>query len=257
MSHKTRSASNSDSDSLSTQTFNKLLEKHLKPLNEKIDGLCSSVKKIEARLESIEREQTDQAHSLTYLGDEIGDIKKRIAEVENDSKDHKRIQIEVDNIKAFIESSEHAKRAKCVEVQGIPPAKGENLLEAYRRLLQKLQISVNEQHLDTVYRIKTSNRVVFRFVQAHARDSFLSTFRKSTITVKDLGFKESSRLFINEVLSPEQYTLFYKARMFKRENNVKYIWTSNQKIFMRKTSESQAVEIKSEDSLQHLQSTTN
>lgn len=252
MTSRTRSTTNSDSDPVSASTLNKLLEKHLKPLNDKIDGLCISVKKLEARLETLESEQTDQAKSLTFLGDEIEEIKQRVVELEETASQHDRLHDEVQHIKSLADNSEHLKRSKCVEVQGIPPAKGESLMEAYRKLVHKLQIDINEQHLDTVYRIKSTNRVVFRFIQSHVRDNFISTFRKNTVTLKDLGFKESSRLYINEVLSPDQYTLFYKARMFKREHNFKYIWTNNQKIFMRKTSESQAIEIKSEETLQNI-----
>lgn len=243
----------SESETISIQMMEKLLEKHLKPINDKVDSLCTSVKRIEARIDTMEKEQSDQAAALTYLGEEMAELKIRVSEVENQPHDISPIQAEVQKMKMFADNIEHAKRSKCVEVQGVPYAKGESLLEAYRLMTKKLLIDASDQRLDTVYRIKTTNRIVFRFIQTHFRDQFLSTFRRGSVTLRDLGFSNDDRLYINEVLSPDQHSLFFKARQFRKQNNFKYIWTHNQRIFIKKTAEADSIEIKSENTLRSLQ----
>ena len=72
------------------------------------------------------------------------------------------------------------------------------------------------------------------------------------MSTTDLGFLESSKIFINEVLSAKQSTLFWQARSFKKDYNYRFIWTFNQKIYLRKDANSDAIIINSIEDLEKL-----
>ena len=76
--------STSEEAPITLAALNKVLEKHLQPLNAKLDGISSTVAQLETRLTKFENEQKDQAQSLTFLGDEIEDLKKQLVEVNSE-----------------------------------------------------------------------------------------------------------------------------------------------------------------------------
>ena len=131
--------------------------------------------------------------------------------------------------------------------------KGRSFLCILCTLCNKLNLqNLSTEDVDQIYRVKRSKRVVIRFVQSHKRDRLMAAYKGKSITVRDFGFKSDDRIFVNEVLSEKQSRLLYKARTFKKDNNYKYLWTKNQRIFLRKTSDSDVKEITSEGSLDAL-----
>ena len=62
-------------------------------------------------------------------------------------------------------------------------------------------------------------------------------------------------IFANEHLCPENKTLFFHARKFKTENNFKFCWSRDGKIFLRKDESSAIIRIKSLEDLHAQQST--
>jgi hypothetical protein len=237
---KPRGASTSDEEPLSAATINKLLEKHLKPIDAKLSDLNTAIQNLKSRMAAFEEEQKEHAHSLNFLGDEITDIKAQLEEVQQQSK-----ATEVDYMQDILERMEHDKRARSVELYGIPYGAGENLMEAASRIIKKLDLEMEKDNIDQIYRIKQTSRVIIRFLQSHRRDEFWAEFKNKQIGLKDLGFKDDGKLYINEVLSKSQYELLYKARNFKKANKFKYLWTRNQRIYLRKTQDTDVIEVKS------------
>lgn len=247
MAPKSKSTTVSEDEPLTTSAIGKLLEKHLQPLKSKLDDLGAAVARFEARLALLETEQKEHANTLTFMGDEIMDMRSQLASTEERLR-----ALDSGAGREVIERMEHERRARSVELFGVPYAAGENLMEVIPRLSAKLKLKTVPDNIDLIYRIKTSKRVVIRFVQKHRRDEFMSEYKKTEINLQDLGFKDNSRVYINEVLSKGQYELLFKARNFKKANNFKYIWTKNQKIYLRKAQDSEAVEVTSEKVLANL-----
>ena len=72
--------------------------------------------------------------------------------------------------------------------------------------------------------------------------------------VSELGFVGTGqdKIYVNEVLSAAQSKLFWQTRNFKATHKYKYVWTFRQKIYIRKTQDSDAININSEDDLNAL-----
>lgn len=250
----TRKASGTEPEDtpLTHHAMSNLLDKYIKPIDEKINKMCASLYKMEQKIQTMEKEQQDQAQALSFIGDDLDGLKKNVGTLQNELKSTTEKAEEMVQIKAGLERMEFDRRAKCVEINGIPMGKGEQLMEALKSMATKLQLPISTDDVDTVYRIKSTKRVVIRFQHAHKRHTFYQKFKKSSVVQRDIGFKSDERLYISEVLSAGQYELFYKARAFRKENNYAYVWTRNQKIYLRKTTDSQPIEIISADTLKNL-----
>lgn len=236
-----------DQDPVTLTAINALLEKQLQPLYSKLEDVYSSVGKLEKRLTEFESNQKEHEQALSFLGEEVADIKSDLEKLTKEVT-----ASDVASLRNAVQQLEHDKRGKCVELCGIPPGNGENLLDAIVKIAKKLKTSIGTDDVDSVYRIKQTKRVVIRFMHTHKRDMFISECKKNQINLKDLGFKTDDRVFINEVLSAAQYQLLYKARQLKREKNYQYLWTKNQLIFLRKDSKSEAILVKSEQTLRSM-----
>lgn len=248
-----RTKSTTEEEPLTLAALNKILEKHIQPLSAKLDGISATVLQLETRLTKFESEQKDQADSLTFLGDEITDLKEQMVKISGEVNSITGSDTNPTSLMEIINKMEHEKRAKSTEVFGIPYGEGEDLFSAFNAISKKLNLrDFGTDDIDHIYRIKRSKRVVIRFIHTHKRDRLMAAFKGEKLTLRDLGFKTDDRIFVNEVLSGEQYQLLYKARNFKKANNYQYLWTRNQRIYLRKSSDSDVIEIKSEGSLNSL-----
>ena len=103
---------------------------------------------------------------------------------------------------------------------------------------------------------KPSNRpkpIVYRFVRRIARNKALPCRKSSkNVIVTQLGFDPSistEDLAIFEHLSPQQQSLFFKAKKIKDTANFKFCWIKGDAILLRKTDDSVIHKIKREEDL--------
>jgi uncharacterized coiled-coil protein SlyX len=220
-------------------------------IDAKLTELLSQVSKINRRLDAIETRQADYEHSLENLHQEINATNTKLEQLTKSRSELTDKSPSYDNLVKRIEANEHANRAKCLELNGIPFTRGENLLEGFSKLVKATKIDsiCPTTDIDNMYRIRDTKRVIIKFTQTNKRDSFFQQYRKNITDTSFLGFKEKDRIFVNEVLSRDQSQLFWKARRFKTEHNFRFIWTFNQKIYLRKTPESDAMQINSQDDI--------
>ena len=67
--------------------------------------------------------------------------------------------------------------------------------------------------------------------------------------LKNFSIEGTSKIFINENLTPTRKKLFWKAKQLAKTNNYKFFWTVNGNVFVRKAEETEAVLIKNEHDL--------
>ena len=232
-------AKSKEEDSMSTSNFD--------TINSKLDLLIGEVSKTNNRLEDLEK-------SVEYLHSEYRDMgtKTKALQTQVDS-----LAETLDSLKTLenrIEMYEHMDRAKLIELNGIPFAKNEDLFEGLEMILKKSKIPDIDlsRDIDKVYRVKQSKRIVVKFLTTSKRETFFKHYRKNIPDISKLGFKGDSKIFINEILSTSQSKLYWQTRKFKTEHNFKFVWTFRQKIYLRKTVESDAIEIYKESDLDDL-----
>lgn len=244
----TRSRATSSDETTTTIT--------LQSLDRKLDKILDQMSIINKRLDKLEATNDEQERSIEFLHTELETTKQELDRMSHNlSESHHTSPQSLENLIRRVEANEHANRARSIELNGIPFAKEENLVEGVEKLAKHLKFTwLNiTTDIDTVYRIKQSKRVIVKFTQTGKRDQFFQLYRKNIANTKALGFKDDQKIYINEVLSKDQANLFWMVRTFKKNYNYKYVWTANQRIYIRKSTDSDAIQIKSKADLDTLE----
>lgn len=237
----------------STSDFGDEASLQLQGIDDKLNAILNKLDNIESRLNKIENKQAEFEESLNFAHQNNKDIQVQQKSISASIKDMEQKIAKFQTLENRIEAAEYADRAKCVELNGIPFQSSEDLLIAYKKIVETLKSpKLAAAGIDKIYRVRQSKRVIVKFTQTSQRDEFFQLYRKNIQPLSALGFKETGKIYINEVLSREQSSLFWKTRKFKLDENYKFVWTHNQRIYLRKTSDSDAVLIKSEDDLESL-----
>ena len=111
----------------------------LKSIDDKLNLILSEVTEIKSLLDKVEKNQKDQEKSIAFMLEENDMLKKK-----GESLEQRQIKLEsnllcFDNLNHRLELNEHQARGKCIELNGIPYGKGENLLEGFEELVKKLK----------------------------------------------------------------------------------------------------------------------
>ena len=62
--------------------------------------------------------------------------------------------------------------------------------------------------------------------------------------------QNGKRVYVNENMTPHYRQLFWRAKNYAKENNIKYVWFKNGKVLMRRSDEEKTViTVKSEGDL--------
>jgi len=86
--------------------------------------------------------------------------------------------------------------------------------------------------------------IIVRFFSRKKRNALFKA-RKNLKDAK-FGFLSSKGVFLNENLTPKITQLLFHANKKRKENQWKYLWTSNGRIFARNRDNSSAIQIKNE-----------
>ena len=220
---------NKSENESSDDTLKAILEE-LKLLNRKLSSL-------EDKVDNIER-------SMDYHAEEVTKVKADVEEIKSILPDIKQSAL----------NQQNDSLNKSVEIHGVPHHADENLCYIVCAIAKKVDQEIHPVNLDVLYRRSNKKAIVVRFVQTHVRNKFLRAVRSlsNAIQTKDIGYKTSDRIYVNELLSFATRQLFYQARKFKVRHKLAYVWTVNQKIFIRKTVDSTAVRIVHEEDLNEL-----
>lgn len=228
-------------DVMASIETNKLyMEKEFQSLNHKIS-------KVLDRVEAVELKQTEYEQALTFLGDEVKDLKSKLSELEQ------RKTTEENLIRKDVSKLQTDKNLTTLTINGIPSTPNENLNLLARKIADATgQSDFTENDIEKVYRSKKANgsgtpsTIIIKFHNMTKRDCFYDsrkTLAKEHVTTKELGFKEEQNVFINEYLSRATQHLFYLARMKRKELSYQFVWTYHCHIFMRKNKTADLIKI--------------
>lgn len=87
---------------------------------------------------------------------------------------------------------------------------------------------------------------------AELKASLVDLSKKERLTANNINVNwQNYGIYINNYLYLTQYyrNVFYKTRMFAKEHNFKFVWFKNNKLFMKKTKNSNAIYIDDESIL--------
>ncbi|XP_073987493.1 uncharacterized protein [Rhodnius prolixus] len=146
-----------------------------------------------------------------------------------------------------------------VRLTNIPYSENENLLCIIKAIGEFIGCSIDGNDSDFFYRLKRKSftpnpPIILKFVRRDMKNNFFKLFwvKKELINIEILsGISEATlkRIYISDDMGPETYRLFSKAKELQKSGKVKYCWSRNGKILIRKEEGLKVVLIKSESDL--------
>lgn len=214
----------------------------LKEIRDELKSLNDRMSNIEDKVAGMEDSLSHHTDIVQELASEVTGIKSALPDLK--TKDEHRDELILD---------------KTVEIQGIPQNDNESLNNIITTIAEKRNCAVTADHIDLAYRNKSKKSIVVHFIQTHRRNDFLKCCKSKDasdrLTAKDLGFQRwTDRVFVSDYLSFENRQLFFPVREFKRSHDYKFAWSRGQQIYLKKTSESEAIRVKNLKELEQLSS---
>lgn len=215
----TRNSSKSDRD---------LLEEMLKKLDEmKVihDDMKERQKKMELQLLNMDKQLKSKDETIAMLERNELNMKQEINELKQRS------------------------RFNNIIIKGIPGKKDEDILKVVTDLGNKIGIMNAANDIQRCHRVPTFDKtktkpIVVRLLNSRTRDEWIQAYKNKKLW--------NEKIYVNEHLTPENFQLFLEAKKQGKSNNIKFVWTKDCKIFMRKSENSKVKVIKKLEDIDYI-----
>ena len=146
-----------------------------------------------------------------------------------------------------------------LKVKGIPVRDGENTTEILLELFNSMEnIKVDYKDISTSHRMNGSNAnnndIIVRFSNRDLKNAIFKEKKQlRRLSTSRFSFPvKLNSLYISEHLTKYNEGLFYEARQLKKRGIVKYVWTYNCQIFVRRDDNSEKFIIRNKEDLNDL-----
>ena len=239
-------------DVLTVETLRSILDEKLTPLKTEITELrqfidCAS-KKYDEIIKNFKEQET---------------LNKRITKENQFLKSTvKELDSQVKSLHILCSDMEQYSRRECVEIQGIPVSEHEDTNKIVIQVGDLMGIEIKEDDISVSHRLPTSSKykgkktipsIIAKFVRRDVKERYFKGRKQlKDHTTCDLGLSPERRIFINESLTVRNKTLFNESMKAKKDLNISYIWTSNGRIYLRKSQDSPVIPVNNKDDLRKL-----
>ena len=226
-----------------------------------------SVLKMEMlKINDLRKENSDLKISYNFMSSKFDDFIKKIESLEKTNEiilqDNKLLKLNLSKNESCLNLIEQNLLNNNFEIHGIPEKKDEVLTNIIQKTKESLKIKC-DVHIENVYRSGIKKDGKTRPIIVKARDPELKYKLLQAIklakglSLSKLNFSEPGPIFINDHLTESNKKLLAQARQLRKEKTVKYVWTKDCKIFIRKTDNSKVINIKSNSDFNFLVETPN
>lgn len=168
----------------------------------------------------------------------------------------------IQKLEERIEYLERNLNSPAIEIRNLPK-KDKETTDDLKNILQAtckaLNIELQAFEPKEIYRTENKTNdgpIIVRFSSSITKNQVLSEVKKynkrnpgKKFNASLIGATNQMPVYISELLNQKTKKLFFISRKFAKENGIKYCWTANGKIFMRKTDGTRYVTIKMEEDL--------
>lgn len=214
---------------------------------------------LEHAIEEVREGQSGIVQSISFLDEKFEEMRKKTERIEKENqelqKQNGRLEQKVNELSSQLKELDQYHRRVNLEITGVPEAQGENPEELVLKIAQHIHPGTSAKDLDVVHRLgrpsEESQRprpFIVRFSSRRARNAIYDGRRKlKSFSAKDLGFRSSSKIYINENLISSTRELLKEANTARRSAGFKFLWTQNGRIFVRKDEKSQPLIVSSKE----------
>lgn len=203
------------------------LEKSQDFVSKKYDTAIAALQSVKSEISNLDKKHTTIVNSLEEkLGELAGTT---------DRQDQSLYRVE-----SALDETQQYLRRDCLEINGVPISSYENPNQLVKEVGLLAGGEIDDRHIAAAHKLPDSknvkNRLIVKFIQRDKREE-LYKHRKNLVgkNISHLPSVEdgNGKIFINESLTSYRKRLFGRIREYKRNNNLKYLWTSNGKIMLK------------------------
>ena len=152
-----------------------------------------------------------------------------------------------------LENLEQYGRRDNLEFIGIPQQPNENTNEIIKKLVKKLNITLNDRDISISHRLQRNigsknpenndhPPIIVRFTNRAIRNEIYKK-RNCIQQISNFEIQGMEKMYINENLTNFRKQLFNMARKLQKEHEYKFLWTNQCQILVRKNAEASALKI--------------
>ena len=221
-------------------------------LKVEIDALKDTIKKLIDRCNQLESSQSFISQKFDDLTRSLQETKKQVCTLESKVNEQGRsiafLRDEGSVRDCEIDEVQQYSRRDCLEIVGIPSLPNDNPKKLFMDLCSQMDIDLDEKEIAIVHRLPDTkgqkNRMIAKLVRREVKERIYRHKKKlvgKTTKIipavnSELGKSippNPNKIFINESLTSYRKKIFNKAYKFKKDNQFKFLWTMNGKIFLR------------------------
>ena len=201
------------------------------------------------------------------------DVLKKLKEQEKENKEIikenqflkstvKALDSHVQKLQVACNDLQQYSRRECLEIRGIPVTEGEDTDMLVMKVGELMGVEIKEDNISVSHRLPTSSKykgkatdpaIIVKFVRRDVKERYYKGRKHlKDCTTCNLGFPGMKHININESLTERNKELFNECAKFKKDLKFLYIWTSNGKIYLRKTQDSPMILVNNKDDLKKL-----
>ena len=171
-------------------------------------------------------------------------ILKELLNKKNDEDKHHNKELE----RASYDAIQYIRRNN-IEISGIPELFNENLEEKVIDICKEYDVHVNFDDIEACHRLPKNKRhkdlppvTIVRFVNRRKAESLLKNKNKN-VDVEKIGIPIGTKNFFNDNLCPYYRNLWFKCRKLKQSGLIKYVWSKNGIVRIRRDEVSPVIRI--------------
>lgn len=171
----------------------------------------------------------------------------------NIKKDNDKLTKKVSELETQVVELQQYSRANNLEIHGLPETKNENVYNIIRDVAKTLDVQHKDSQIDIAHRIPTkagnSKPIIIKFTSRTTKEEWIKKYKNKLRDMRDKDGPNKvnnlrsihinknlpdNPIYINENLSGYYRELLYKTKNFAENNNYKFVWVKNGKIYLRK-----------------------
>lgn len=210
--------------------------------------LRKAVDEVKHHLTTIHKQQTEFQTSMDFFSDKVDEMKNITDVLATHDKRITKNESELDKLNANVDQIQCQLQANDIVINGVPFQQDEQLEKTVLIISGKLDVEMSATEILSTFRLKknTTNSFVVTLSTRQKKDALIKSARaKRGLTTEDIGLSADTKtkIFINEHLTAIGRKLFFKAKQFKIENKFKYVWTKDNKIFLKFSDDSKVIRV--------------
>uniref|UniRef100_A0A1Y1KQY7 FP protein C-terminal domain-containing protein n=1 Tax=Photinus pyralis TaxID=7054 RepID=A0A1Y1KQY7_PHOPY len=197
----------------------------------------------------------------------VPQLQEKIQQLDNDNKKivqqnaflHRQNQ----ELQDRVGDLEQRSRIKNLEISGIPEIPGENPTDIALNIFRLIGIELTATVIEACHRVPTRNPrkskpIIVALNSRQLKNNILNTYRTkfkaSKITVSNLypTINDDKIIFLYDHLTVKNKNLLYESKKFAKDNNYKFTWVRDCKLFLRKNENSPIISISSMSDIEKL-----